>query len=145
MPTISVDFTNVQGFKPVPAGEYLVEVANVEVTESKSGDPMLKVQYKIAEGEYAGRTVFDNIMLDYHNKDTREQVMAYAQRDLEVLLGQEMTGKQNLSTEDLVGAQATAVVTQTVTPVEEGGSGEPQNNVARLKSANVSSAADLFN
>jgi len=47
--------------KPAPDGEYLVEVKTAVVkTASTSGNPMIAVTAKIAEGPYAGKTIFNN-------------------------------------------------------------------------------------
>lgn len=144
MPTISADFTKVDGFKPVPAGEYLVEVANVEVTQTQAGDPSLKIQYKIVDGEYASKSLFDQMLLDHHDDNKRETVLAYTQRDLEILLDKEIEGKISFDTNDLLGAQAVAVVTQSVWKEEDGGDGRIQNRISRLKSANITGADSLF-
>lgn len=51
-------------FTPAPVGRYTLRVESaVPVKAASSGEPMLKVVLKIAEGECAGKAVFQNIML----------------------------------------------------------------------------------
>lgn len=47
-------------FKEVPLGTYEVEIAKLELTESKKHDPMLSCWMKILEGEYEGSMIFMN-------------------------------------------------------------------------------------
>lgn len=48
------------GFKEVPHGNYEVSVNKLELGESKKGDPMVKVWFKIVSGEYKGSLIFMN-------------------------------------------------------------------------------------
>lgn len=50
-------------FKEVPHGEYEVEVNKLELRESKKGDPMLSIWFKILTGEYKGSLIFYNQVL----------------------------------------------------------------------------------
>lgn len=47
-------------FKEVPAGTYEVQIAKMELKESKKGDPMVTVWFKILEGEYKNSMLFMN-------------------------------------------------------------------------------------
>lgn len=47
-------------FKEVPHGNYEVAITKLELDESKKGDPMVKVWFKILEGEYKGSLIFMN-------------------------------------------------------------------------------------
>lgn len=47
-------------FKEVPLGKYEVAITKLELGESKKGDPMVKVWFKILEGEYKGSLIFMN-------------------------------------------------------------------------------------
>lgn len=47
-------------FKEVPLGNYEVVITKLELSESKKGDPMVKVWFKILEGEYKGSLLFMN-------------------------------------------------------------------------------------
>ncbi|WP_282804256.1 DUF669 domain-containing protein [Clostridium tetani] len=54
---------NNSDFKEVPHGEYEVEVNKLELRESKKGDPMLSIWFKILNGEYKGSLIFYNQVL----------------------------------------------------------------------------------
>ncbi|MBM7869329.1 hypothetical protein JOC70_000798 [Clostridium pascui] len=47
-------------FKEVPHGEYEVKVEKLELKESKKGDPMLSIWFKILSGECKGSLIFYN-------------------------------------------------------------------------------------
>lgn len=47
-------------FKEVPLGTYEVAIKKLELSESKKGDPMVKVWFKIISGEYKGSLIFMN-------------------------------------------------------------------------------------
>jgi len=65
-----VDFTNVKlpeegkmDFSPLPEGEYLCEVEEVDDTgKTKAGDEMWGIKFKVVGGEYDGRYIFDNMV-----------------------------------------------------------------------------------
>ncbi|MCR1933553.1 DUF669 domain-containing protein [Clostridium tepidum] len=54
---------NNSDFKEVPHGTYEVEVNKLELRESKKGDPMLSIWFKILSGEYKGSLIFYNQVL----------------------------------------------------------------------------------
>ncbi len=47
-------------FKEVPHGTYEVAITKLELAESKKGDPMVKIWFKILEGEYKNSLIFMN-------------------------------------------------------------------------------------
>lgn len=47
-------------FKEVPEGEYAVKIDKMELKESKKGDPMLSIWFKILEGEFKNSYIFYN-------------------------------------------------------------------------------------
>ena len=47
-------------FKEVPHGTYEVKILKMEVKESKNGDPMLQVRFKILTGSEKGNTILMN-------------------------------------------------------------------------------------
>lgn len=48
-------------FKEVPHGDYEVAITKLELGESKKGDPMVKVWFKIvSDGEFKGSLIFMN-------------------------------------------------------------------------------------
>lgn len=56
------DLNNVEedkGFEIIPKGTYPAIVDELEFGESSSGNPMISVKFKLTEGEFEGRVVFD--------------------------------------------------------------------------------------
>lgn len=47
-------------FKEVPHGKYEVAITKLELTESKKGDPMVSIWFKVTNGEYKGSLIFMN-------------------------------------------------------------------------------------
>lgn len=47
-------------FKEVPHGKYEVAITKLELGESKKGDPMVRVWFKILDGEYKNSLIFMN-------------------------------------------------------------------------------------
>ncbi len=48
----------------VPAGRYPAQITQAEATISSGGSPMIKLTGALTEGEYAGRTFYDNMITD---------------------------------------------------------------------------------
>lgn len=57
-------------FEPVPVGDYVLEVMDVDPRETRNGDPMVNVQFEIRNGRHDGRKVWTNITFfkDHTNK-----------------------------------------------------------------------------
>lgn len=47
-------------YREVPVGDYDVKVEKMELRESKSGAPMLSIQFRILEGEFKNSCLFMN-------------------------------------------------------------------------------------
>lgn len=47
-------------YKEVPHGTYEVAITKLELGESKKGDPMVKIWFKIVSGEFKGSLIFMN-------------------------------------------------------------------------------------
>ncbi len=54
-------------FESIPDGQYEVAVEKLELTESKKGDPMLTIWFKIVDGEYEGKRIFYNKVMQPQN------------------------------------------------------------------------------
>lgn len=54
-------------FEPIPDGQYEVEVEKMELTESKKGDPMLTIWFKVIAGEYEKQRIFYNKVMQPQN------------------------------------------------------------------------------
>lgn len=54
-------------FEPVPDGQYEVKVEKMELKESKKGDPMLSIWFKIIAGDYEGQRIFYNGVMQPQN------------------------------------------------------------------------------
>ena len=72
------DIKNADPSKPdypeVPAGDYEVELASLEMRATKrEGKPMVSMSFKILTGEYKGQHLFDNKVI-YGTKNTAQSI-----------------------------------------------------------------------
>lgn len=51
-------------FPEIPNGEYEVEVVEMELKETKKGDPMMTIRFKILEGSYKNQLIFFNQVMN---------------------------------------------------------------------------------
>lgn len=54
-------------FPDIPEGEYEVAVIAMELGQSKKGDPMLKIQFQIVDGEFEKNLIFFNGVMQPQN------------------------------------------------------------------------------
>lgn len=54
-------------FEPIPDGQYEVEVEKLELTQSKKGDPMLTIWFKVIAGDYENQRIFYNKVMQPQN------------------------------------------------------------------------------
>ena len=64
------DFSDAEDVKSstLPKGKYHVAITNAEVKDSKTGNPMLKLEFTVQDGEYDGRKLWKSFMLKHDNK-----------------------------------------------------------------------------
>ena len=70
------------GFDPIPPGQYVVMITDSEMkeTSSKTGE-MLKLTFKVLEGEFEGRYLWSNLNL----VNQSEKAVEIAQRELSAI------------------------------------------------------------
>jgi len=69
-------------FGPVPEGLYLVEVSNVDFNEmntTKNGDPYIKLEFQITDGEFQGRKIWDNLIIS-ENEHLKRRLKMFLNR-----------------------------------------------------------------
>ncbi|MCP4662410.1 MAG: DUF669 domain-containing protein [bacterium] len=60
-----IDFTQVNDvdeFSPIPDGEHVVHVSDIETDVTRGGDEMWKLRLQVEGGEFDGRLLFDNMV-----------------------------------------------------------------------------------
>lgn len=96
----TVDLTGIQeeidaaskggNYPDIPPGEYEVSVLKMELGQSKKkndgsgGDPMLKIQFEILDGQYKGNRIFYNGVMQPWNTDA---IGVQTHRNNEILRG----------------------------------------------------------
>lgn len=119
---INLDFSNVTGgnFDPIPAGDYVLEIEDIEERVSKSGNDMLNITFSVAEGEYEGRKIFEFYVLT--------EKALWKLKDLFIALGIDTDGMVNVDIEDLVGEMLIGNV-----EIQEQKGYDPSNKIKRHK------------
>jgi hypothetical protein len=56
-------------YEEIPDGKYEVKVEKMELGQSKKGDPMLKIQFKIVAGDYENQRIFYNGVMQPQNEN----------------------------------------------------------------------------
>lgn len=60
----TVNFSGVEsGGRKCPDGEYQAEIVSAELEESKAGNDMIVIKWKITDGKFKGTTIFDQCSL----------------------------------------------------------------------------------
>ena len=102
---LDIDLSGVADpFAAIPADNYPLTVTSAELTTSQAGNRMVKIEYEVAAGEYAGRKLFDNAVIEGKGANFglwRLKQLAFA-------AGVDYAG---LDPEELIGASVDAQVT----------------------------------
>lgn len=125
--TPTIDFSDVQGLEPIPQGLYPCSIVFAEAGMSQSENPKIDLRWKVEEGEYADRMIFDT--LSFHPKALfRTKAVLQA-------LGWAKDFAGDVDVEDLLGASATLSVTiEDSTGTDEFGEPyPPRNRVVKVK------------
>ena len=61
------DEVEAPGYADVPDGKYQVRVESVRPAQSQNGDPMLKWDFVVLSGEFAGRHLFKNAVITHRS------------------------------------------------------------------------------
>jgi len=100
---LGMDLENVQStFETLPGGVYNAKISKAEITKAKSGNNMIKLTLDITEGEYAGRKLFDNLVLI-------DTCMWKVKNYCEVI---GITSGSAIDTQDFIGVELVATVVQ---------------------------------
>lgn len=112
---------------PIPDGTYSVIVEKAEVSPTKTGGEMIKVQYKIKEGPHSGRNIFDQ----FNIKNQNPQAVQIGLGQLKGMM--KSFGHANVnkleSTKELIGLKGLV----TVKNVDDGGQYGSQTKIRAYK------------
>jgi len=119
-----INFADVKGIEPIPAGNYLASIIDVKEGMSKTQNIKFDVQWKVEGGPFDGRRVFDT--WSFH-PDSLFRVKASLQA-----LGWDKTFAGDVTPPELVGKTATIIVTIDVsTQTDEFGDPYPPRNIVK--------------
>ncbi len=132
----SVDFSEIADLGPIPGGIYEASIVSAKPGQSQSGYPKIDTAWKVEEGDFEGRQVFDT--LAFH-----PNALPMTKRKL-LNLGfpEDFTGE--IDPEDLIGVTATLTVTKEQSTQINPETGEPypvRNRVSRISGGEVDIAS----
>lgn len=55
---------NNSGYEDVPFGDYEVKIEKIELTESKKGDPMVSIWFRVVAGDFKNSMIFYNKLVN---------------------------------------------------------------------------------
>lgn len=122
-----VDFTEVKDLAPIPPGKYPAEIKACTPTRSKSsGNPMFNIQWRVTEGEYADRIVFQSLVFTPKAMFMVKQVMT--------AIGFDEDYGGTITPDDLIGEDAVLQVTIEQGSVDPttGEKYEPRNRIKKV-------------
>ena len=62
MPKLDFDtIDDVSDYTPLPDGQYRCRLVEVEESTTRNGDDMWKLKFRVEDGEFTGRFLFDNL------------------------------------------------------------------------------------
>ena len=61
-----------QSFEPIPSGNYDITVDKFDVKTSNAGNEYLAATFRVADGDFANRLIFDQFNLKHPDTNTRE-------------------------------------------------------------------------
>lgn len=96
--------TGPSDYSPIPPGVYTLLIDSAEVKQTKAGDDMLKIAFRVEDGEFAGRLVFENLVFGHSSEKVQNiarSKMAAIQRGL---------GKECKNASDFVGGVITGKI-----------------------------------
>jgi hypothetical protein len=115
-----------RGFEPIPAGDYLCQVTDSDIVDTKAGTgQILKLTIEVVDGPYAERKVFENLNI----RNPNPQAQSIAQRALADLC--QATGVGAIrDSEDL---HFRPFVAKIGIETDKSGQYDPKNKVKRYK------------
>lgn len=127
--TLTINFDEVDetavSFKALPPAVYECFIEQFELRKSNAGNPMVAARYKVTDGEYEGRLIFDHYVLNNEIGLARLKGMLMA---LDFYDGGEFNIKQFVDSGEAVGTPCRIKVTVTFNKDR----GEKQNQVREV-------------
>lgn len=136
--SFNIDFSQVRGPEPIPAGEYTLEVVKAVPGKSKAQNPKITLHLKVVGGEYDGRYIFDDL--------TFTAAALFRVKAFLVAAGYDSDFSGGIDPAELVGVQVGAIVNINESTATDESTGEPyppRNGIKRYMPAGTTLASLL--
>jgi hypothetical protein len=128
---------NTGGFEPLLPGEYIAQVIDATIKVPKSGNGyVLALVWKVPEGEYEGRQVWQNISFSH----PKAGAQWHGQKMLNAIIAATGAPSPLMSTEPLLFVPCRLGI---VIEVDENGIYPPKNRVVKVSSLDNNEAAEV--
>lgn len=128
-----IDFSEVPGIEPVPEGNYLCEIVHAENAVSKAGFDKIALRWKVLEGEFTNKLIFQDLPFHPNAVWRTKQVL--------LAVGYDAKFAGEVDPESLLGSIGMLTVnirtSEEVNP-DTGELYDPQNNVVKVRAAEAS-------
>ena len=103
MAKLSLDMSNTDSRSPIPVGEYLCHVFNVEIKKTRAGGDIVVLTLRVADGEHKGRQL-------WHNLPIMAQTMWKVREALEAAGYEVPKSVMEVDFDDMLGRKVVAIV-----------------------------------
>lgn len=126
---IEIDFSQVQGLEPIPAGKYTAQCVSCKSTKSKQGHPKFDWAWKVMDGEFAKRQVIDSLSFHPNALGRTKTILKN--------LGLNVDGKLRVAPGDIINKVATIRIDIETSTQKDPDTGEVYPPRNRIKSLHV--------
>lgn len=116
---------------PLPEAAYQLEIAEVIVGQSKSKLDMVTIAYKVSEGDFKGRQLYDYFVLETKDHNPNEPGLRGLKRLIVAALNEDRANADDFDTDELQGALVTGFIKQE-TYEDDAGETQISNKVKKI-------------
>lgn len=116
---------------PLPEAAYQLEIAEVTVGKSKSKLDMVTVVFKVTEGDFKDRQLYDYYVLETKEHNPNESGLRNLKRLIVAALSEDRANSEDFDTDELQGAIITGFIKQE-TYEDEAGETQISNKIKKI-------------
>lgn len=130
---LNADFSKIAtDFEPLPADAYRVKVESCEDKKTQTGKDQTSIKLVVAEGEFEGRVLFDNLVWTNNNGEQNKVSLGRLRAYTIAIHGEEAGAGANIDTESLVGGVCQVVVQMKTRVRKDTNETVTENNITKV-------------